>query len=87
MDGKSSTSKNSSISTLTYPYSNSTNEKVYSLQGPIHDNIKHPEWSKSQSRAVMRARDIMKTPMKVWAHKTWHFVILEYSLILNPHKK
>ena len=43
MDGKSSTSKNSSISTLTYPYSNSTNEKVYSLQGPIHDNIKHPE--------------------------------------------
>ena len=37
-------------------------------------------FSKTQARAVMCASGIMKTQIKLLAHKIWHSMILEYSL-------
>ena len=80
MNGKMSTSNNSSISALTSPYVTSTNGEVCSLKSPIHNNIKYPEFSKGQVLSIRRASDVMNTRIKLLAHKTWNFVILEYSL-------
>ena len=80
MNGKMSTSNNTSISTLTSTYVNSTNDKVCSLQSPIHENIKYSKLSKIQARAVRHASDAMKTHVKLLSHKTWNYSILEYVL-------
>ena len=46
---------------------------------PIHDKIKYSDFSKTQSRSVHREIYIVKTQVKLVAHKTWHYVTLEYS--------
>ena len=60
MNGKISTSKNSSVSTLTSPSATSTNDGGCSLFSPIHKNIKYSYLSKTQEKYVRRASDVMK---------------------------
>ena len=61
MNGKMSTSKNSSVYTLTSPSFTSRNDKVCSLKNPIHDQIKYPGFSKNQARDVCCSSDLMNT--------------------------
>ena len=78
MNGKISTSKNSSISTFTSPSVVLTNDKGCLLLSSIHYNIKYSYFSGTQSRAVMRASDVMNTQIKFISHKICHYFILEY---------
>ena len=80
MNGIISTSKNSSISTLISPSFTSTNYKGCSSFIPINENIKYSDFSVTQVRAVRRAIYVMKSQIKLLAHKTWHSIITEYSL-------
>ena len=75
-----SSSKNPSVSTLNSPYVTSRNNELCSLQNQIHDNTRHSDLYKTQTRAVHRAIDVMKKQVKVLYHKTWHSTILEYLL-------
>ena len=80
MNGKMSTSKNSSVYTLTSPSFTSRNDKVCSLKNPIHDNIKYLDLSKTQARADCQASGVMKKQIKLLAHRTWNSMIIEYLL-------
>ena len=77
-NGKISTSKISSVSTLTPPYDNPRNDEVCSLKNPIHDNIKYLDLSKTQARADCQASGVMKKQIKLLAHRTWNSMIIEY---------
>ena len=80
----------------------STNDEGCSLFSPIHEKIKFSYLSKNQARTGRRANGVMKSRIKLLAHKTLNFVILEcllkdkymkevvsaiYILILSPHRK
>ena len=54
--------------------------KYVHLKNPIHENIKYSDFPKTQPRSVFRASGVMETQVKLLAHKTWHFVILEYFM-------
>ena len=43
--------------------------------------------SKTQARAVCRAIDVMQKHVKLWPHKTWHLVILEFFLKYKAMKE
>ena len=78
MNGKISTSNNSSFFTLTSSSVTSKHYKLCSLQIPIHDKIKYSYLSKTQANDVSNPSYIMETRIKLLAHRTWHYVILEY---------
>ena len=80
MNGNMSTSNNSPVSALTPVSVTSRNDKVFSLQNPIHENIKYSHLSKTQERAVHCATDVIKTQIKLLANKTWHSTMLENFL-------
>ena len=65
---------------MTSIYGTSKNDKGCSLFSPIQENIKYSDWSKTQSTAVKRARDVMKSQIKLVSNKTWNSVILGYLL-------
>ena len=87
MNGKMSTSNNSSISTFTSKNIISTNDKVCSLQSPIHEKIKYSELSKSQETYVGCASNEMKKHIKSLAERTRDSVKLEYFLKDHLWKK
>ena len=78
--GKISTSKHLSVSAFISPYVTSKYDKGCSSFIPIHEKIKYSDLSKTQSIAVICAIYVMKSQIKLLAHKTWHSVILEYFL-------
>ena len=80
INGNISTSNKSSVSTLTAPSVSSTNDEGCSLFSTLHEKIKYSDLSKTQSRAVRYASDVMKSQIKLLANKTWHSVIIEYFL-------
>ena len=80
MDVKMARSNSSSVSTLTSTSVTSKNDEVFSLQNPIHDQINYSYLSKSQSRYVCRAIDVMKTQVKLLVRKRLHPLILAYFL-------
>ena len=71
-------SKNSSVYTLTSPYVTSKNYEVCSLKKPIHEKIKHSDFSKTWAISDLRASDVVKTQVKWLNHKTWNSAILEF---------
>ena len=80
INGKFSTSNNSSNFTLTSPSINSTNDEVCSLQNPIHEKIKYLELYKIQARYFRRESGLNNTQVKLLARKTWLTLMLEYFL-------
>ena len=64
INGDISITKNEWVSTLTLPYVTSTNDEGFSLFSPIHDTIKYSDWSKSQSRSVRSASDVINSQIK-----------------------
>ena len=61
INGKITTSNNSSVSTLTPPSVTSTNKELCSLFIPINEKIKYSDFSKTQSISVRRVSDLMKS--------------------------
>ena len=80
MNNKISTSNNSSVSTLTSPSVTSKNDEGCSLFSPIHKKIKYSDSSKTKSRAIRSANDVMKSQIKLFSNKTWNSIILKYLL-------
>ena len=78
MNGKISTSNNSSVSTLTSPYVTSRNYEVCLLQNKKHKKIKYSDFSETQSIPVHCEIDAMETQIKLLDYKTWNSVIFEY---------
>ena len=68
MNGKISTSNNSSVSILTSPSVTSTNGEGCSLFIPIHEKIKYSYLSKTQAIYVGREIDVMNPQIKLLAH-------------------
>ena len=69
MNGKISTSKNSSVSTLTSNSVNSINYQVYSILNLIHERIKYSYLSKTQTIAVSCGSDLMNKNIKLLSRK------------------
>ena len=67
------------------PSATSTNYKGCSLFITIQNKTKYSDLSKTQSRAVRRASDVIKLQIKLVANKTWYSVILEYICISNGY--
>ena len=86
-NGKISTLNNSSVSTFTSPSVTSTNDKGCSLFSPRHEKIKYSYFSNTKSIYVKRSSDLMKSWIKLLAHKLCHFVIIEHLFKDKAMKK
>ena len=68
--GKILPSKNSSVTKLTSHFVTSRSYEVCSIENTINEKISYSDWSKTQKRAVCRASAVMKSQVKLLAHKT-----------------
>ena len=87
INGNISTSKTSSVSTLTSPSVASKHYKLCSVFSPINEKIQYSDFSKTQSRYVRRSSGVMKSKIKSLSHKYCRSIILEYFLKYKDMKE